>query len=683
MHLVPSAIQLALVFSVARVNAGRGHRQHRRLVDDADGPSTTGVSTTSTDDLAQITAAPGPPTIEPGIPALQPSVPTTGIPSLSIPPAHQTSSLKPSDRLPWQSADPQATGTFSVPSSALAPAIAPSNYVSAIGGSGSVPISTSTSIPFLSELLTPPFARSSFSTTSSVSAIVPTSSSHNSQSTTLGTWSPQETTRGSATPLSVVGGDPKDGALTASMPSTLVYSFTLPPYSGGLDTSGIAETMTLSSSAADKDHVPSATIYSYSLPPYTPKIPTYVATSAGLAPVSMTSGAPGNPVGNAPTTKVFLQQGSVDPTKDVPTIATSSMVPLYSPACLGNAYGGGYVVTPTVSVINSNANATGIAKIPPAYGFTYKLEPTQSPSYSAAVVVVDTKGPIPSGASLSNAPSAGSSIGLSNSGNGQNFAPIAGTPCPCTGASTVTSTITTQGLNIESFESVQRASTSSDSISTVNTAATGITLIGPARVTSSVAASATSSGPSIAPDKLSSIASGLVNGTSSTGVSGSGASATGFGTAVTEDAYANSTPSLPLPIITGIPSGITTQVPPVTTAPSSDKGSASDKLSSIEPYLVGGSQSAKTMINPSGSSIALNPLNNIGSFIHNILQSTDVSGSAASAAGLSSEFNSGTAQASVATPISVSATADTPYVRFAAAHLRLPSYHKVNFLGQL
>lgn len=196
------------------------------------------------------------------------------------------------------------------------------------------------------------------------------------------------------------GSYPETVSSPVSTPSMLTYSFTLPPYSNGLDTSGIVESWTRISPAEDKDK-PSATVYSYNLPPYTPKIPTYVATSAGTAPVDMTSGAPGSPGGVAPTNRIFLQQGFVDPTKD-PVAVTSSMVPVYSPACLGNAYGGGYVITPTLSL--ANTNATGIAKIPPAYGFSYKFEPTVSPGYGGAVVIMDTKAPVPT---VSSQPSPG------------------------------------------------------------------------------------------------------------------------------------------------------------------------------------------------------------------------------------------------------------------------------------
>ena len=354
----------------------------------------TGGSASSSD-LALITDAPGPPMIQPGIPALQPSIPASGVASLSIPPAHQTSSSKSFGTGGLSSATPIPSLSFattlgvssSIPtSSSLAPAVVtPTSWSS----------STTTSIPFLSELMSQLFSQPSTSTVSSISGNVSVSSSATSSPSTVGLPSLPETTADYATPPATTVSDPKDGLPSASMNSMLVYSIQLPPYNGGLDTSGVVETMTASSPAEDTTKQPSATVYSYTLPPYTPKVPTYVATSAGLAPVSMTVGAPGNPTGNIPTTRIFLPQGSVDPSKDVPAVATSSIIPLYSPACLGNAYGGGYVITPTLFAANSNV--TGIAKIPPAYGFSYKPEPTQSSAYSAAVIIANTEAPRLSG----------------------------------------------------------------------------------------------------------------------------------------------------------------------------------------------------------------------------------------------------------------------------------------------
>ncbi|KAL9012564.1 MAG: hypothetical protein Q9173_002673 [Seirophora scorigena] len=348
---------------------------------------------TTTKDLIQITDSPGPPTIQPGIPALQPSIPTSGVPSLSIPPARQTSSSRvpAKDKPTVQSAQLYSTDPAVIPlsPSTLTPSTA--SIIPAPAGSMQGPSTTATSIPFLSELWSQLFSQPSTPHAPGRPITASTSASPIPQPSTAGTPSIPATIAQMVPSSAALGNDPKD-KLPASMNSVLVYSLSLPPYSAGLDTSGIVETMTVSSPANDKTPPPSTTVYSYALPPYTPKDPTYVATSARMAPVSMTAGAPGSPTANAPATKVFLQQGFVDPTKDAPRMTASTIIPLYSPACLGNAYGGGYVITPTLSA--ANANGTGVANIPPAYRFSYKLEPTESPAYSAAVVVVNTKDPL-------------------------------------------------------------------------------------------------------------------------------------------------------------------------------------------------------------------------------------------------------------------------------------------------
>ncbi|KAI4226708.1 MAG: hypothetical protein L6R36_002963 [Xanthoria steineri] len=390
MHLARPSLLVALGFSVGRVLTsphGQAHGPRRRYNDDA---------STTKDDLALVTNAPGPPTIQPGIPALQPSIPTTGVASLDIPPAQQTSSWRSVHPSVPPVKDPQPSNP--VLTSSLA-AISSSSNTSPVSASVSGPATTSTSIPFLSELMSQLASQPLTTKASSIYAPTLVSNSAASESESPRILSKPGATSGSD-PILPTGSYPETVSSPVSTPSMLTYSFTLPPYSNGLDTSGIVESWTRISPAEDKDK-PSATVYSYNLPPYTPKIPTYVATSAGTAPVDMTSGAPGSPGGVAPTNRIFLQQGFVDPTKD-PVAVTSSMVPVYSPACLGNAYGGGYVITPTLSL--ANTNATGIAKIPPAYGFSYKFEPTVSPGYGGAVVIMDTKAPVPT---VSSQPSPG------------------------------------------------------------------------------------------------------------------------------------------------------------------------------------------------------------------------------------------------------------------------------------
>ncbi|KAI4117084.1 MAG: hypothetical protein LQ345_002604 [Seirophora villosa] len=305
----------------------------------------------------------------------------------------QSYSTVPDKDMPTvQSAQSYSTDPAIIPlsPSTLTPSTA--SIISAPAGSMQAPSTTATSIPFLSELWSQLFSQPSTPNAPDSPITASTPASPLPQPSTAGTSSIPATIAQMLPSSAAMGNDPKD-KVPASMNSVLVYSLSLPPYSGGLDTSGIVETMSVSSPANDKTPPPSTTVYSYALPPYTPKEPTYVATSARMAAVSMTAGAPGSPTANAPATKMFLQQGFVDPTKDAPRIAASTIIPLYSPACLGNAYGGGYVITPTLSA--ANANGTGVANIPPAYRFSYKLEPTESPAYSAAVVVVNTKDPLP------------------------------------------------------------------------------------------------------------------------------------------------------------------------------------------------------------------------------------------------------------------------------------------------
>ncbi|KAI4129373.1 MAG: hypothetical protein LQ341_006574, partial [Variospora aurantia] len=399
----------------------QGHGARRRFNED---------ESTTTRDLALITDSPGPPTIQPGIPAIQPSIPTSGVPSLSISPAQQTSSSRVLDKPTTQSAqfDPLDTALIPASPSTLSPSTV--SHISAPAGSVQVSSTAATSIPFLAELMSQLFSLSSVPNVLSSPSTASTSSSALPQPNTMGSPPILGTTAQMSSPSAGLGSDSQD-QLPASMNSFLIYSLSIPPYSGGLDTTGIVETMTVSSPADDKAPQPSTTVYSYALPPYTPKDPTYVATSARIAPVSMTAGAPGSPTANAPATNVFLQQGFVDPTKDAPRIAASTIIPLYSPACLGNAYGGGYVITPTLSA--ANPNGTSLAIIPPAYRFTYKLEPTESPSYSAAVVVMNTKDPLPTRTRSSSSLPTGSVSIVPTRGGAQPSDSITGIPTASSG----------------------------------------------------------------------------------------------------------------------------------------------------------------------------------------------------------------------------------------------------------
>ncbi|KAL8652960.1 MAG: hypothetical protein Q9210_002385 [Variospora velana] len=368
-----------------------------------------------------------------------------------------------------------------------------------------------TSIPFLAELMSQLFSLSSVPNAVSSPSTASTSSSALPQPNTAGTPPILGTTAQMPSPSAGLGNDSK-GQLPASMKSFLIYSLSIPPYSGGLDTTGIVETMTASSPADDKAPQPSTTVYSYALSPYTPKDPTYVATSARIAPVSMTAGAPGSPTANAPATSMFLQQGFVDPTKDAPRIAASTIIPLYSPACLGNAYGGGYVITPTLSAANSNG--TSVAIIPPAYRFTYKLEPTESPSYSAAVVVINTKDPLPTRTLSSSTLPTGSVSIIPTRGGAQPSESITGILTASSGEPLAPS----GGLHLGSAQSGGNGQedTLKTSFVPAGSAIPGVLTVVPTPGTIPNLSLAPAESSIVAPDKISSMVSALIDGLRST-----------------------------------------------------------------------------------------------------------------------------------------------------------------------
>ncbi|KAL8691674.1 MAG: hypothetical protein Q9218_003149 [Villophora microphyllina] len=642
MYVGQPALLVTFGFSVFRaiaVHHGQGPRQYRRLIDNV---------SSSQNDLSLITDAPGPPTIQPGIPALQPSIPTSGVASLSIPPAHQTSSSRTSKHLPSSSANPQIFGSTLIQSTSLGSNPAATHATSPVETSGSASTGMTTSIPFLSELITQPVSQ--YSVLSLPTFTVSTRlGSTNPQPSHSGTWSPQGATTAHPTALPAGGGDPKDEVSTASMPSTLVYSFILPPYSGGIDSSGIVETMSLTSSAQDKDHPPSATTYSYSLPPYTPKVPTYVATSVGVAAVSMTTGAPGNPSANAHTTRIFLPHGSVDPTKDVPAIATSPTVPLYSPACLGNAYGGGYVITPTVHV--ANVNATGVVNLPPAYGFSYKLEPTQQPGYGAAVVIASTEGLTSIGAPLPTTTPAGSVNAVAGAGVVQISETSTVTTCPCEDAPIITSTVT-EGLITHQSASGQGANALPNSNPAFGSITSGSADTGSYQATSLNQHAAASPGPSLAPNVLSSITSSVVNGLGHPSHPASAASATVAGSNLAKDA----------------------------TSSNSRSQGFSSQANSKGPNVVQGLQSTGTSNQPSSSGIAVDALGNMASYLRNVLQSTNIPGSGTSGVGISTVIQDAvrgdrvvsTASSAAADASSASITVGSP----GATHLPQNQYYR-------
>ncbi|KAL8685924.1 MAG: hypothetical protein Q9224_005615, partial [Gallowayella concinna] len=431
-NLTQSALLLALVCLIAEVIASRHEAKAKAmgLVDvttKCSSPSQQALARGSSASLYELTSIAAPETI-----------------------ARSSSLCYSSDPCVWAPANPPPPNPILTPPTGSSPPTAVVGLSSAFVGSTTAHNSITTSVPFLSELMSQLFAHSTQVTELSLSTPSRSLTYAASWPSTARTPVISATTAQSSPTSPAVQADPKDLVPPASAPSMLVYSFTLPPYAGGLDTSGIVETVTQPSLTEGKDK-PFSTVYSYSLPPYTPKVPTYVATSARMAPVDMTSGGPGGPDGAGPTNEIFLQKGFVDPSQNL-VFPTSPVIPLYSPACLGNAYGGGYVITPTMSV--ANTNATGVAKIPPAYGFTYKLEPTQSLDYDGAVIIVDTKHPGPTKVPSPDPALSGSSSGSFESAYPQPSGVISGTNLPLKDAPqipskdlTPTSTDNTYGMS--------------------------------------------------------------------------------------------------------------------------------------------------------------------------------------------------------------------------------------------
>ncbi|KAL8870640.1 MAG: hypothetical protein Q9174_003361 [Haloplaca sp. 1 TL-2023] len=719
MHLIQPTILVASALSIVQLVAGmddQHHRQQRRavgysnderndppsdldMITDSPGPPTIqpgipalqpsiptegvpslsipsfhgppGHPNTPPSDLDLITDSPGPPTIQPGIPAMQPSIPSTGLSDYNIPPARQTS--KAPDKLSTRSADYQATGTFSASPLNPDPTTMPNDAGLGNLPSLSAPSGSASSIPFLSELIAHP-SRSQTQSPGGAST-APLNYAY-SQPNGIESQSPQETGSGFPTSTMADKDDSQNQDPPAPIPSTLIYSFTLSPYSGGLETSGIPETMTRSPTVVNKDSLPLATTYPYKLQPYTPKVPTYVATSAQLAAVTMTAGPSGNPVGNAQTTRIFLSHGFVDPTKGIPSADRSTIVPLYSPACLGNAYGGGYVITPTSSV--PHTNATGGVKIPPAYGFTYKSEPTASPDYDAAVIIAGTTGQMPSAGPIPTATFDKDGAGISTSGYGQQSGGIVGTggqvsngsptstapgdkdgpgapapgdgqlsgdiieaPCPCTGASTVTSTFTAQGMLSESPVVASGSEVLSLPFPRPTFGGTGSLSNAPMPTSTSSGNAGPPDASNDNPNLPGTIDTNGVDGNPDEDLPGNGMSDAGQDYLQTKDAtaFAPSSTNAVLPSDNANPSAssmtsdllakdlpfVTSQTTASSAPQLSSSGPSSgnlDQPSGIEPHLVHGLQSPGTLVDYPGSTAARPSLSGMEAYIDSVMHST-------------------------------------------------------------
>lgn len=90
---------------------------------------------------------------------------------------------------------------------------------------------------------------------------------------------------------------------------------------------------------------------------------------------------------------MFLKQESVNLDKETPYRVTAPVIPIYSPACLGNAYGGGYIIMPTVFVTNPEAKDIGNSTL--GYSFSYSRNSSGSAHPNTTTAITGTSSPSP------------------------------------------------------------------------------------------------------------------------------------------------------------------------------------------------------------------------------------------------------------------------------------------------
>jgi len=172
----------------------------------------------------------------------------------------------------------------------------------------------------------------------------------------------------------------ENGPTSSTLPSIVIYSFTLP--SSSVPDSGISSKPEATPSVVVSSFTVPSVIYSFTLPSSTPGTPTSIPIQGPSPTETETSG---------PTSKLEQPPGGKDSTSTVngPFInTTSSVVPLWTPDMLGNAYGGGFINIPSIYVtLTSNPTATATT-VPPGYGITFKPKTSQSTDKPYSIISV-------------------------------------------------------------------------------------------------------------------------------------------------------------------------------------------------------------------------------------------------------------------------------------------------------
>lgn len=125
--------------------------------------------------------------------------------------------------------------------------------------------------------------------------------------------------------------------------------------------------------------------------------PAFVEASTGTGFVSVTSTNSDTPLitpkpETLTQTRIPYPGESLASTSRAPFLNTSTVIPVWTPAMLGNAYGGGYITTPSVFVTSFPNSPKSSSGIPPGYELSSKSENIHPPNHVATPVIVKVEG---------------------------------------------------------------------------------------------------------------------------------------------------------------------------------------------------------------------------------------------------------------------------------------------------
>ena len=168
-----------------------------------------------------------------------------------------------------------------------------------------------------------------------------------------------------------------NGLRSSTMPSVVIYSFTLPPSSAA--SSGVSSKPETSSAVVISSFTVPSIIYAFTLPS---------STSGTTTPTPISGPSPTKSESYVSTTgsgQSTSGRYSTSVTNRPYYNATSSVVPVWTPELLGNAYGGGFINTPSIYVTRGPSFIATATSIPPGYGFSLKPETSQSTDRTTSI----------------------------------------------------------------------------------------------------------------------------------------------------------------------------------------------------------------------------------------------------------------------------------------------------------